>query len=138
MNNSRINKNRFYIQYYFFAISGLFLGSFIDAVFTQLLFKLDPTSKSKVKMMFVLLLQMATNGIILAALLHRRVAKYIMTSLSGIIFSGLLFGIQSNIYTTTQNILGYQKPVKWKLPWWHADYKKKQVRSAAAVGSQKL
>lgn len=117
MTYGHVNKNRFYIQYSFFAITGLFLGAFIDAVFTQLLFKLDPTSKSKIKMMFVLLLQMAANGVILATLLHKEVAKYIMTNLSGIIFSGLLFGIQSNIYTTTQNILGYQKPVKWKLPW---------------------
>lgn len=127
MTYGHVNKNRFYIQYYFFAITGLFLGAFIDAVFTQLLFKLDPTSKSKIKMMFVLLLQMAANGVILATLLHKEVAKYIMTNLSGIIFSGLLFGIQSNIYTTTQNILGYQKPVKWKLPWWHSDYKKQQM-----------
>lgn len=122
----KVDNNRFYIQYYFFALSGLFLGAFIDAVFTQLLFKLDPTSKSKIKMLFVLSLQIITNGVILAAILHKDIAKYIMTNLSGIVFSGLLFGIQSNIFTITQNILGYQKPIKWKLPWWHADYKLRQ------------
>lgn len=102
--------------YYIFAIAGLVLGGFIDAIFTQMLYVLDPNKESKWKLLFVLLLQVAANGMLLAMVLHKKITLYIMSSLPGIIFSGLLFGIQSNLYSTMQILVGYQTKVKW--PWW--------------------
>ena len=110
------NKNQFYFYYYIFAITGLVLGAFIDAIFTQLLYIIDPNQESKWKLLIVLLLQIAANGVLLAMMLGKPFTEYIMSSLPGIIFSGLLFGIQSNLYTTMQTLVGYQTKVKW--PWW--------------------
>lgn len=107
------NKNQFYLFYYIFAISGLVFGAFIDAIFTQLLYAIDPNQESKWKLLFVLLLQVAANGTLLAFMLDKKFTIYIMSTLPGIIFSGLLFGIQSNLYNTMQTLVGYQNKVKW-------------------------
>lgn len=113
------NKNQFYLYYYIFAFCGLFIGAFIDAIFTQLLYTLDPEEKSKWKLLLVLLLQIAANGMLLAALLHKKITKVIMYSLPGLIFSNLLLGIQSNLYKTMQILVGYQTRINW--PWSHQE-----------------
>lgn len=112
------NKNQFYLFYYLFAVTGLILGAFIDTIFTQMLYVIDPKKESKGKLLIVLLLQVAANGVLLAMMLHKKITIYIMSTLPGIIFSGLLFGIQSNLYVTMQTLLGYQNKVNW--PWWKA------------------
>lgn len=109
------NKKQFYFYYYIFAFAGLFIGAFIDAIFTQLLYAIDPTEKSKWKLLIVLLLQIAANGALLAALLHKEITKVIMYSLPGLIFANLLLGIQSNLYKTMQILVGYQNHINW--PW---------------------
>lgn len=113
------NKNQFYFYYYVFAFTGLFIGAFIDAIFTQLLYAIDPTEKSKWKLLIVLLLQIAANGALLAALLHKKITKVIMYSLPGIIFANFLLGIQSNLYKTMQILVGYQTRINW--PWSHRE-----------------
>lgn len=112
-------KNQFYLYYYIFAFTGLFIGAFIDAIFTQLLYAIDPQEKSKWKLLIVLLLQIAANGVLLAALLHREITKVIMYSLPGLIFANVLLGIQSNLYRTMQILVGYQTRIKW--PWSHQE-----------------
>lgn len=113
------NKNQFYLYYYIFAFTGLLIGAFIDAIFTQLLYIIDPEEKSKWKLLIVLLLQIAANGMLLAALLHKEITKVIMYSLPGIIFANVLLGIQSNLYKTMQILVGYQTRINW--PWSHRE-----------------
>lgn len=112
------NKNQFYLLYCLFAVTGLILGAFIDTIFTQMLYVIDPKKKSKWKLLIVLLLQIAANGVLLGMMLHKKITVYIMFTLPGIIFSALLFGIQSNLYVTVQTLLGYQNKVN--LHWWNA------------------
>lgn len=113
------NMKQYYFLYYISAFMGLFIGGVIDAFFTQLLYALDPEEKSKLKLLIILLLQIAANGVFLSFMLKRHVTNYLMDSIPGLIFSSLLLGIQSNLYRTMQILVGYQTRINW--PWSHRE-----------------